>query len=94
MAVHREPWDSDRGPLERHRRTQPRDLDQVKYNLSDSDCDQENVKCKQNKSILNIKDIKFYLKLSATGLVIYSTMVGTVKLVGCEVRKKKEGEGE
>ena len=93
VAVLREPWDSDRGPLERHRRTQPRELDQVSHNASDSDCDtQENMKCKQNNSILNTKVIKYYPKISVTGLVIYSTMVGTVKLVGCEVRKK-EGEG-
>ena len=72
VAVHREPWDSDRGPLERYRRAQPRDLEQVNYKLSESDCDtQENMKCKQNSSILNTKAIKYYPKISATGLVIY-----------------------
>ena len=102
VAVLGEPWISDRGPLERHRRTQPRELDQVSYIVSESDCDtQENMKNKQSNSILNTKTIKYYpkIKCSATDQVIYSAMVGTVNIVmlntvGCEVRKEKEKEKE
>jgi len=99
VTVLREPWDSDRGPLEWHRRTQPRDLDQVSYSVNESD-DQEDMKCNPNIKIQNIKATSYYhiIKHSDTdpGLVIYSTMAGTVNLViikvGCEVKKKKEKE--
>ena len=101
VTVLREPWDSDRGPLEWHRRTQPRDLDQVSYSVNESD-DQEDMKCNPNIKIQNIKATSYYhiIKHSDTdpGLVICSTMAGTVNLViikvGCEVKKKKEKEKE
>ena len=54
------------------------------------------MKNKQSNSILNTKTIKYYpkIKCSATDpdQVIYSTRVGTVKLVGCEVRKRKKNK--
>ena len=60
VAVNKEPWDSGRGPHKGSRRTQPRELDQVSYNVNESDCvTQENMKIKQSNSILNTKTIKY-----------------------------------
>ena len=98
VAVNREPWDSDRGPHKGSCRTQPRELDQVSYNVSENDSDTKE-KNKQSQSIPNTKTIKYHpkIKCSATDRVIYSTLVGTVNIVmlntvGCEVKKEKEKE--